>query len=234
MPVSTIHLTEKEKIIFDYAQRLPNITAQEVAEYFSWCSYTSATRFLNSLDQKGYMIKSSSKGPKGYQFMVPRVQRGNESLVIPFNGDNHSLADLLLYISQEVEVNDFQKYGQVFSAGVYHLLFRRIQQRGGENPSSPSPTEIHRFIQSSIRTYKSFVQLLETVENLPIYGEDDTILEFFPEVNEKYMLEREVHLFQPYWKQGIASVFGLRSKFRHTMELMKKDFTERYGKAKKL
>lgn len=234
MPVSTVHLTPKEQIVFNIAQRVPNVTAQDICDVTDF-SYNSANRFLGTLTEKGYMLRSSERGPRGYQYMVPKVQRGNESLVIPYGQGNHPLADLLLYITQETEKeNDFNKYGQVFSAGIYHLLYRRIQLRNGETPDGPTPTEIQRFIQASLRTYKDFIHLLETISDLPIYGEDDTIFEYFPEVNEKYLLEREIQLFQPFWRQGIASVFGLKGKFRGTLEVMKRDFNERYGRNKKL
>lgn len=233
MPLATVQLTDKEKLVFHFVNKVPFATARIVTDQFPNMGYTSATRFLNSLVRKGYLIRSKSRYHDGFHFQSPIDQKAYGAFQIPFKGDSWHLEELLLYLTQETEKeSDFEKYGKVVSAAVYHLVYRALQMEQGQEPDSPSPTEIKSFLRNARKQYTDIVNLIDVIIELPIFDVNSEVLHYFYEVNNEYLVEREKHLFRPFWNQGIASVFGLRDKFHVTMREMKQQFKIKYGESK--
>lgn len=233
MPRST--LTNKEREIYYHLQKTIYGTSLSISKEVPGVSYPSAVRFLNNMERKGYIIKSKERHEDGYRYSVPKSDLPAKiKTVIPFKGTHNSLEDLLLYISQNTAQNDFQKYGIVLQAAIYHLITRVMLQRSGRQPFSPSPVETKQFIDAVVRRqYKEFISLIQTIADLPLYSDNDDVLEFFTSVSPQFLDEQE-EFFTDLWKSGIATPQGLKDKFSSTIRQMKDSHIKKYGEGEDL
>lgn len=231
-------LSLRERSVYKYVASTTKTTSKEVSNALGY-PLNTANRILNKLVDKNYLLRSPYQTKKGYTYFVPTPsgEIPTHQVYIPFKDSRYSLDEILLYLEQNMtpEPNDFQKMGLVIHSAINHLLYRVLEKKQGiPFPTGPSPVEIHQFISAAIQPYRDFVDVLETIRDLPIYNDDPQILRYYAEINDKLVNELEIKGFQPWWNKGIASIYGVKDKFRATLEIMRMKRFNEYGAGQRI
>lgn len=222
-------LTPREREIFNFLQNTTSISAKYISEHLEWLTYHNANRMLNKMYDKGYLRRTQEKFIDGYHYYVPSSYK-SDSLTIPFKKELLPLEDALFYLSQNTAgANDFEKFGTLISSAIYHLVYRQFLLKAGQPPVGPSPVEIKSFLEGMLKLYKEFIQLIQSIIYLPIYGEDGHILEYFSEINRPY-LEHMEEIITGMWSSGLANPGGVKDRFSKTLKEQKERFRNIYGK----